>query len=242
MKSFFRHFRFGAFAVALLCVGLGAALLLWPDLSQQVFCYAFGIVLALTGLFQIASYLVGSQKGLLSKLMFVGGVISCVAGVWILFAPGKVLTLTIIVMGVVLLYHGIMDVKYGFDIKNTNGKAGPAIIFGLLTCAVGVLLLVDPFGENIQLLFMISGFGFLFDGVTDLYAVTAVAASGRRYDKAQAALAAAEATAALPVEEPPAALESGTVEAAPAPEETVEEAPAAAESAEAAPAAEDQAE
>ena len=75
MKTFFRHFRFGAFAVAILCMALGSALLLWPDLSQKVFCYAFGGTLTLCGVFQIASYLVGGQKGLLQKMMFTGGVI-----------------------------------------------------------------------------------------------------------------------------------------------------------------------
>ena len=184
MKTFFRHFRFGAFAVAILCMALGSALLLWPDLSQKVFCYAFGGTLTLCGVFQIASYLVGGQKGLLQKMMFTGGVISAVAGVWILLAPDGVLPLTVIVMGIVLLYHGVMDVKYGFDIKQSGGKCGAAIIFGLLCCAVGVLLLVNPFGDNMKLLFMICGVGFLFDGLTDLYTVTAVATAQRRYELA----------------------------------------------------------
>ena len=209
MKTFFRHFRFGAFAVALLCAGLGAAILFFPEMSQQVFCYAFGGVLCLCGVFQIASYLVGSQKNLLAKMMFVGGVIAAVAGVWILFDPSKVLTLTIIVMGIVLIYHGAMDVKYGFDIKNSQGKAGAAIIFGLLTCGVGVLLLVNPFGDNISLLFTVCGVGFLFDGVTDLYTVTAVATAEKRYELA--------AAAANPILDAPAA-PAGIIEA-PAPAE-----------------------
>ena len=188
MKTFFHHFRFGAFAVAILCTALGAAVLLWPEMSQKVFCYAFGGMLTLCGVFQIASYLVGTQKGMLSKMMFVGGVIAAVAGVWILFAPSMVLTLTIIVMGIVLLYHGIMDIKYGFDIKKSEGKCGAAIIFGLLCCGIGILLLINPFGDNMKLIFMVCGAGFLFDGLTDLYTVTAVATAEKRYELASAAV------------------------------------------------------
>ena len=123
MKTFFRHFRFGAFAVAILCMALGAAILFWPDMSQQVFCYIFGGTLCLCGVFQIASYLVGSQKNLLAKMMFLGGVIAAVAGVWILFDPSKVLTLTVIVMGIVLLYHGVTLGGTGKD----HGKRHPTI-------------------------------------------------------------------------------------------------------------------
>ena len=182
MKLFFRHFKFSAFGVALLCVAMGVAILLWPTRSQQVFCYAFGIVLTLCGILQIASYLVGESKGLLSKLMFAGGVIASVAGAWILMAPARVLTLTVIVMGVLLLYHGVMDVKYAFDVKGAQGKAGAPLLFGLLTCGIGILLLVNPFGDQLDLLFMVCGIGFIFDGLTDLYTISAVATACRRYE------------------------------------------------------------
>ena len=191
MKLFFRYFKFSAFGAALLCMGLGAAILLSPDVSQKLFCYAFGAILLLCGILQIASYLVSEKKNCLGKLMMVGGIVSAVAGVWILFAPGSVLSLTVIVMGVLLLYHGVMDIKYAFDVKAAEGKAGLPLVFGLLTCAVGVLLLVNPFGENMKLLFLLCGVGFLFDGITDIYTVSAVATAQKRYELKQAAAQAA---------------------------------------------------
>ena len=185
MKAFFRHFSLPAFGAAMLCVGLGAAMLIRPDVSQKVFCYAFGVVLLLCGILQIASYLVSETKNMLSKLMMVGGVVAAVAGGWILLSPGSVLKLTIIVMGVLLLYHGVMDIKYAFDIKTAEGKAGLPLVFGLLTCAVGVLLLINPFGDRMELLFMICGIGFVFDGITDMYTVSVVATARKRYELKQ---------------------------------------------------------
>lgn len=181
MKEFFRHFRFSMFGAALLCVLLGVALLIWPDVSQTVFCYAFGAMLVLSGLLQIAVYLVGKQKGLLSKIMFAGGLISMVAGVWVLLSPGKVLQLTVIVVGVVLIYHGVMDVKYASDLKRCESRCwAVALLCGLITCAIGVLLLVNPF-ESMDILFIVVAIGFLFDGASDLFTVVAVADGERRY-------------------------------------------------------------
>ena len=181
MKEFFRHFRFSMFGAALLCVLLGIALLIWPDISQSVFCYAFGAMLVLSGLLQIAAYLVGKQKGLLQKLMFAGGLIAMVAGVWVLLSPGKVLQLTVIVVGVILIYHGVMDVKYSSDLKRCESRFwAVALICGLITCAIGVLLLVNPF-ESTDLLFIMVAIGFLFDGASDLFTVVVVADGERRY-------------------------------------------------------------
>ena len=181
MKEFLQHFRFSMFGAALLCVALGIVLLLWPDVSQSVFCYAFGGLLMLSGLFQVASYLVGKQKGLMAKLMFVGGLIAMVAGVWVLLSPDKVLQLTVVVVGVVLIYHGVMDVKYSTDLKRCESRFWPAaFICGLITCAIGVLLLVNPF-ESMDTLFIVVAIGFLFDGASDLFTVVVVADGERRY-------------------------------------------------------------
>ena len=183
MKSFFRNFRYASFAVALLCVGLGLAVLLWPENAMKVLCYGFGGVLILAGILQVASYLLGERSGLLQKLMMLAAFMSAVVGVWLLFSPDKVRTLAMIVMGVVLLYHGFLDIKYGFDIKGYQAKgATMAVIFGVVTCAVGVLMLVNPF-ENSEMLFFVAGIGFLVDGLTDMITVVTLAGARAHYDR-----------------------------------------------------------
>jgi len=184
MKRFFRNFHFAVFGVSILCILLGLAVILWPDSAMKVLCYGFGAVLILAGLLQIVGYLTGERAGLLPKLMMLAGIISAVLGVWVLLMrPDGVQTLTVIVMGIVLLYHGAMDVKYGFDIKAAQGKTFAWVIFfGLATCGVGVLLLVNPF-HKAETLFLVSGLGFLFDGVTDLFTVFTVAGSKARYER-----------------------------------------------------------
>ena len=183
MKLYFRNFKFAMFGISLLCMALGLAILIWPEYAMKLLCYGFGGVLVLSGILQIASYLIGERVGLLRKLLLISGITGVVAGAWILMTPNMVMTLTVIVLGVVLIYHGAMDIKYGFDIKacGTRGWA-PALVFGLITCGAGVLVLVNPF-EASEMLFMAAGIGFLFDGLTDLFAVFAVAHAKATYEK-----------------------------------------------------------
>jgi len=187
MRLFFRNFRFSMLLVSLLCIALGVALLLWPEQAQNVFCYAFGALLVLSGILETAMYLAGEKKGLLQTIMFLGGVIAAIVGVWILFRPSWVFTLAVIALGVVLLYHGVMDIKYAFDLKGYgSGSWGVALISGLITCGIGVLMLVNPFEKVSSLLFLVAA-GFIFDGVTDFYTVFAVAGGARRYELTSAA-------------------------------------------------------
>ncbi len=183
MKSFFRNFRYATFLVSIMCIGLGVAVILWPENAMKVLCYGFGGVLILAGILQIAANLLSEQKGLLQKLMMLAGFMSAVVGVWLLFSPDKVRTLAMIVLGIVLLYHGFMDIKYGFDIKACQAKGSAmAVFFGVATCAVGVLMLVNPF-QSSELLFFVAGLGFLFDGVTDFITVFVHAGAKAHYDR-----------------------------------------------------------
>ena len=144
MKRFFRHFAFAAFGVSILCLALGIAMLIWTATAMKWISYGFGAVMILSGILQIASYLTGERVGLLRKLLLISGIIAAVAGVWILLTQSlaeQVMRLTVIVMGVVLLYHGFMDCKHGLDIKSCGtGGWSAALVLGVCICAAGVLL------------------------------------------------------------------------------------------------------
>ncbi len=134
MKLFFRNFRFPMLLISLLCMAVGVALLLWPEQAQSVFCYAFGALLVLSGILEVAVYLAGEKRGFMQTIMFLGGIVAVVAGVSILFRPSWVFTLAIIALGVVLIYHGVMDLKYAFDLKGYHaGSWGAVLICRLLT-------------------------------------------------------------------------------------------------------------
>ena len=178
MKRFFRHFAFAAFGVSVLCLALGVAMLIWTATAMKWISYGFGAVLILSGILQIASYLTGERVGLLRKLLLISGVIAVVAGVWILLTQSlaeQIMRLTVIVMGVVLLYHGFMDCTHGLDVKSCGtGGWTAALVLGVCICAAGVLLLVNPFEKNDTLLFA-AALGFLLDGISGLFTTVAVA-------------------------------------------------------------------
>ena len=182
MKKFFHHFRFATFGIAILCSLLGVALLLWPDKAMNVLGYGFGAVLAVSGLLQVGGYIASNRQGFLKKLLLLSGILITVVGVAILLAPKTVMKLTVIVIGIVMLYHGVMDIKYGFDIKECNdSKWAVTLVMGLVTCALGILVLVNPF-ESGRLLMIIIGIALIFDGVSDVVTVSVMAQAKRVFE------------------------------------------------------------
>ena len=191
MKRFFRNFAFAAFGVSILCLALGVAMLVWTATAVKWISYGFGAVMVLSGILQIASYLTGERVGLLRKLLLISGIIAAVAGAWILLTQSlvsQIMRLTVIVMGVVLLYHGFLDCKHGLDIKGCGTRgAGAALVLGVCICAAGVLVLVNPFDKTDTLLFA-AALGFLLDGISGLFTTVALA-----HGKAHAELLAGQA-------------------------------------------------
>ena len=182
MKRFLHHFRFATFGIAILCTLLGLALLIWPEQSMNVLGYGFGAVLTISGLLQIGGYVASDKQGLLKKIQLLAGVLIAVVGVAILLSPKTVMKLTVVVIGIVMLYHGVMDIKFGFDIKNCNGsKWAVTLLMGLVTCALGVLILVNPFGSA-RVLMIIIGAGLIFDGVSDVVTVSVMAQSKKVFE------------------------------------------------------------
>ena len=182
MKRFFHHFRFATFGIAILCTLLGLALLIWPEQSMNVLGYGFGAVLTISGLLQIGGYVASDKQGLLKKIQLLAGILIAVVGVAILLSPKTVMKLTVVVIGIVMLYHGVMDIKFGFDIKNCNGsKWAVTLLMGLVTCALGVLVLVNPFGSA-RVLMIIIGAGLIFDGVSDVVTVSVMAQSKKVFE------------------------------------------------------------
>lgn len=219
MKRFFRNFDIAALGASILCLALGIAMLVWTTNAVKWISYGFGAVMVFSGILQIASYLIGDRKGFLRKLLLISGIITAVAGVWILITQSlitEIMRLTIIVMGVVLLYHGILDCKHGFDIKGCGTRgAAAALVLGVCICAVGILVLVNPF-EKEDMLLLAAALGFLLDGLSGAFTTVALANG-----KAHAELMASQA----PVIELDPAKSAETLPSEPTPEQTPEPTP-----------------
>lgn len=168
MRSIVDDMKHNYFISALLTVVVGLVLVLWPELTGKILCYILGGAIILMGVIQTIVFLRGERIGLVPKFTAVMGLVLIILGIWVCVRPQIVLSIIPVVIGIMMVVHGIMDLQYTVDIKNTGVQRWwIALIAAILTLAIGVFLILQPF-LAFELTMMVIGFGLLYDGISDL--------------------------------------------------------------------------
>lgn len=157
---------------AALCILLGVVLVAWPDLSIQIVCTAVGAVLLIGGGVRLAVYFTAKDGSVYTQMNLIMGIVLAVVGVWILLQPGKVLAIIPIIVGIVIVLHGINNLQQAITLcKEKYDKWWVALILGLLTIGFGVLLICRPF-EALDTVVMLIGIFLIYDGISDIWIVS----------------------------------------------------------------------
>ncbi|MDE7029067.1 MAG: DUF308 domain-containing protein, partial [Lachnospiraceae bacterium] len=118
--------------------------------------------------FQLIDFLRGERLGFFRKFNFLMGIVLVLLGIWICTQPRIVLSIVPVVVGILVLVHGLMDIQYTLDIKKTgNSKWWIALIAAILTFAAGLLLVLNPFTVY-EITMVLVGVAMLYDGGSDL--------------------------------------------------------------------------
>ena len=102
------------------------------------------------------------------------GIIIAVIGVWILLQPDKVIAMIPILVGIIIIIHGINNLQQAFHLfQNRYDKWWVALLLGLVTVAFGILLIRNPF-KAIDTLVMFIGLFLIYDGISDIWIISRV--------------------------------------------------------------------
>lgn len=159
---------------AVLCVILGFLLIIWPGTSTQVVCMVLGGVLAGYGVIQILMYLFAKEHTIYLQGMLVLGIVFAVLGVWILLNPTGIIKAVPIIMGIIIIIHGLHNSGKGWELKKLGYESWwVAFLFGVLTIVLGVVLVVNPFTAVNTVVRVIGGI-FVYNGVSDLWILSRI--------------------------------------------------------------------
>lgn len=169
-----KRIKTNAIISSILYVLLGLALLLRPELSTTVLCTALGVVLILRGLSDILDFVFHRDGSLYYSLHLVGGIVLAAVGVWLVTRPTLIAVVIPRIIGVLILFHGLKDLGDALTLrKNKSPRALAAMILGLVTIALGALLVVNPFSAFATVVRII-GIVLIYDGVSDLWITSEV--------------------------------------------------------------------
>ena len=159
---------------AVLCILLGIVLVAWPDLSMQIVCTAVGAVLLIGGGVRLAVYFTARDGSVYAQMNLLMGIVLAVVGVWILLQPDKVLAIIPIIVGIVIVLHGVNNLQQAFTLyREKYDKWWVVLILGLLTVGFGVLLICRPF-EALDTVVILIGICLIYDGISDIWIVSRI--------------------------------------------------------------------
>ena len=168
---------------AVICVILGIVLLVWPGQSTQVVCMVLGIVLGGFGLIQIILYLATKEKTMVSHSTMMLGVVLAVIGGWIVLKPETIIKAVPMIVGILIVIHGFHNAVQAIDLKKMQyANWWVALLLSLLTVALGVVLICNPF-TIVDTVVRIIGAFLVYDGLSDMWILSRVFKTKKNREK-----------------------------------------------------------
>lgn len=168
---------------AVICVILGIVLLVWPGQSTQVVCMILGIGLGGFGIIQIILYLATKEKTMVSHSMMMLGIVLAVIGGWIVLKPDTIIKAIPMIVGILIVIHGLHNAVQAIDLKKMQyDNWWVALLLSLLTVALGIILICNPFTVVDTVVRLIGAF-LIYDGLSDMWILSRVFKTKKNKEK-----------------------------------------------------------
>lgn len=179
MKDFLKRIKADLLVSSILCIILGVVFIVWSKQIISAIGTFLAVILIVIGIVYLCSYLMNSSSNGLSAGM---GVIITIIGIWILIQPEIVISLIPIILGVVLLIHGIRDLKESFEAKRYGLSTwGISAFLSVISIGFGVLCIVDAFAV-MQLPFIVMGIALIYNGISNIWIAIRTAKAAKEYN------------------------------------------------------------
>ena len=125
---------------------LGLLLFFKSDATLIAISYLIGGILFALGVIAIVSYLRNSTKDIFNQLNIVYGVVSIIAGIFLVSVPETIGSIIPIAVGIAVIISSSFKLQQALVLKNLGSKYfGPSLVMAILCLVCGVVILFNPF-------------------------------------------------------------------------------------------------
>ncbi|MEN8112793.1 MAG: HdeD family acid-resistance protein [Actinomycetota bacterium] len=157
-----------------LSVGIGAALLFWPDKTLGVVGWLIGFWMLFFGIIRFLIALFGGKADGRWVLLFIS-LIGIALGIVVMKNPAETIGVIVIIAAIFWIISGLVDVFRGIQDGDLPGR-GWVIFGGALAIIAGVIVVLWP-EASILVLAIIAGIYFLMDGALQIVAAFKIKAA-----------------------------------------------------------------
>ena len=169
MFDLLRRIRINFVLTAILTLILGILLITSPGTAMRTVFLLVGWTLVISGAASLLTALL-SRGQPVGQGDLVLGLVQVATGLVVLMRPGFLMSLAGIVVGFVLLIHGIHDIQHARESKALGYEWKMSMGVGIAAVVMGLIVMVNPF-STLETLLRIAGVFLLVDGAADLLMV-----------------------------------------------------------------------
>ena len=152
--------------LSIVLIFIGIFLLIKPETTLYAISYFVGVILIVSGLFPIISFLTNKESQKYLEFSFVTGIVAFLFGIVVMIKPEMIGSIIPLLMGFWMVINGSIKLYYSF-ILNRESNALSSIIISLIMLLGGMVLVINPFDGAIVLTQLI-GISFILYSVLDL--------------------------------------------------------------------------
>ena len=178
MREKLKEMRADILLSSVLCIILGIVLIVWSEGTLNFIGRLFALILIVIG----AVYLIGYFfNGLEKNLSGIAGAVLLLIGIWIMITPGVVVSVIPIIIGVILIYHGLKQVLLSMESKKyNNSKWGLGLLLAVISIVFGAICISNAFGI-MELTSIVIGISLIYNGVSNIWVSWQATKSERNY-------------------------------------------------------------
>ena len=183
MKDFLKRIKADFLASSILCIVLGIILIICNDGVINLMGSVFAVILIIIGAVYVGSFFLNFITNGLSVLT---GVIILAVGIWFLVQPAVIVSLIPIVLGVVLLFHGLRAIKETIEAKKFGYDAwGADLILAIISLICGFICVFDAFGVKEKATIVV-GIILIYNGVSNIWISCSATRAAKDYARRNA--------------------------------------------------------
>ncbi len=159
----FRQGKYNSAVTPVITIILGLFLILNPSGVGKGLAAIIGIVLIISGAFDLLHYLSLNQRGGL-----LSGIVKCLLGIYAVTRGARLLSLLSIIAGLFIILNAINLIRNSLNLRAAHAPGGTvSLVFSVLFLLVGISMLFNPFGA-VAAVFQIIGIILLLNGIFGL--------------------------------------------------------------------------
>lgn len=168
--------------LCVLFVITGIVMLIWPHLTLDLLGLVLGVGMLVVGIAHILIYFTKDNLGSILQPDLTVGVILAAFGAFMLMHMDFVPMILPFGAGILLLIGGITKVQYAIDMKRLYfSKWMTLLIFSGVLILLGVILLYNPFKDNVLIYFI--GSCLILDGLLSIVSVLMITHRKKQFDR-----------------------------------------------------------